>query len=81
MVTGYVEPSVAREIFGPADGVLAWGPNPGARARAVEGGYVVTYSGAFASGSRHATWLGPSCNVVEADGSPHLLPDGQPDFP
>jgi alkylation response protein AidB-like acyl-CoA dehydrogenase len=32
----------------------------------------------FASGGRHATWLGGHCVVIEADGSPRRDADGQP---
>ena len=32
---------------------------------------------AFASGGRHATWLGAHCPIFEADGRPRLEPDGQ----
>jgi len=32
---------------------------------------------AFASGARHATWLGAHCTVVKADGSPLIGPDGR----
>jgi alkylation response protein AidB-like acyl-CoA dehydrogenase len=77
MAAGYLEEPVAREIFGPPDGVLAWGPSPGAKAIATEGGYIVNYSGSFASGSRHATWLGALCLVCEADGSPRLRANGK----
>ena len=49
----------AREIFGPRDAVLAWGPpNRSGRARPVDGGYRLNGTWQFASGSRHATWLG-----------------------
>ncbi len=73
MVAAYLPPDVAREIF--ADdprGVLAWGPGPDARAVAVEGGYRVTGTWSFASGGRHATWLGGQCPILDADGSPRL---------
>jgi indole-3-acetate monooxygenase len=59
--------------------VLAWGPPSEGRAVAVAGGYRVSGKWSFASGCRHATWLGPSCAVVEADGTPCRLPDGEPD--
>src|SRR5262245_44428465 len=40
MSAAYVEPAVAREIFGGARAVMAWGPvGPNAKAVAVEGGY------------------------------------------
>ncbi|HEY5726739.1 MAG TPA: acyl-CoA dehydrogenase, partial [Methylomirabilota bacterium] len=32
MVGAYLTPEIAREIFGPRDAVLAWGPGPDARA-------------------------------------------------
>jgi alkylation response protein AidB-like acyl-CoA dehydrogenase len=75
----FLDRSVAQEIFG-ADpkAVLAWGPPSEARAVAVEGGYRVTGRWSFASGCRHATWLGPSAPIVEADGTPRRLPDGRP---
>ncbi len=77
MAAGYLERSVARRIFGNPDDVLAWGPSPGAKAVATDSGYVVNYNGSFASGSRHATWLGAHCLVHEGDGQPRLRPDGK----
>ena len=69
MVSAYLAPEVAREIFGDG-GVLAWGPPERSRAVAVEGGYRMSGRFNFASGSRHATWLGGQAPIVEADGSP-----------
>jgi alkylation response protein AidB-like acyl-CoA dehydrogenase len=65
MSAAYLEPEVAREIFGPADGVLAWGP-PGAPypAEPVEGGYRISGKWRFASGSHHATWLGAHAPIA-----------------
>src|SRR5215471_14875149 len=60
MTAAYLDPEAAREIFGGPRGILAWGPGPGT-ARRVEGGYRVTATWSFASGSHHATWLG--CHV------------------
>jgi indole-3-acetate monooxygenase len=77
MAAGYLEPATAREVFGNPNDVLAWGPSPGAKAVATEGGYIVNYSGSFASGSRHATWLGALCLVCEADGSSRLRVNGK----
>src|SRR5271156_4852715 len=54
MTAAYLEPAAACEIFGGARGILAWGPGPGT-ARAVDGGYRVTASWSFASGSHNAT--------------------------
>jgi indole-3-acetate monooxygenase len=69
MVSAYLAPEAAHEIFGDG-GVLAWGPPESARAVAVDGGYRVTGRFNFASGSRHATWLGAHAPVVAADGTP-----------
>lgn len=80
MVVGYMEKEAAREILGPRDAVIAWGPSPKARAVAVEGGYRIDYSGMFASGSRYATWLGGHCPVFEADGTQRLNALGRPEI-
>jgi len=80
MSAAYIELDAAREIFGPADSVLAWGPPmPGAtnRALAVDGGYRVSGSWQFASGSRQATWLGAAVAVFDGD-APRLTPAGKP---
>ncbi len=79
MAAAYVAPAVARKIFGPARAVMAWGPvGPNAKAMLVEGGYRASGSWSFASGIKHADWLGCHCPVVEPDGSPRLGPDGKP---
>jgi indole-3-acetate monooxygenase len=77
MTAAYLDPAAACEIFGGPHGILAWGPGPGT-ARIVEGGYRVTASWSFASGSHHATWLGCHVPVVEANGAPLSNPDGSP---
>ena len=80
MSAPYLEPAVAREIFGPPRGILAWGPDlPGAgRGVAVEGGIRVTGRWGFATGSRHATWLGAHVPIFEPDGTPRMNPNGRP---
>jgi alkylation response protein AidB-like acyl-CoA dehydrogenase len=69
MSAAYLSPAAAREIFGPATGILAWGP-PGApfEARPVEGGYRVSGKWRFASGSHHASWLGAHMKIAGAPG-------------
>jgi indole-3-acetate monooxygenase len=76
MSAAYLAPESARKIFGPADAVLAWGAGAQGKAVAAKGGYVASGKWFFASGSRHATWLGGHCKVFEADGSPRLGRDG-----
>ncbi len=79
MIAPYLAPEIAREIFGGPRGILAWGPElPNAgKCVAVDGGYRVTGRWGFATGSRHATWLGAHCPIFEQDGSPRLGPNGR----
>jgi len=68
MAAAYLDPAVAQRVFGDPRAVLAWGPGPGAKAVAVDNGYRVTGAWSFASGCRHATWLGAQAPVFEKDG-------------
>jgi len=83
MTAAYLDLPVAQEIFGDDPrAVLAWGPGP--KVQAVEctvngvHGYKVTGVWAFASGWRHATWLGAHCPVFLADGTRKTDADGRP---
>ena len=78
MTSAYLDPEVAREIFGAKRGIVAWGPPGPAEARAVPGGYRLTGTWSFASGSHHATWLGAHVAILTPDGTPQLRPDGGP---
>jgi alkylation response protein AidB-like acyl-CoA dehydrogenase len=75
MTAAYLGAEAAREIFGGPRGILAWGPGPG-KARRVRGGYRVTASWSFASGSHHATWLGCHVPIYGEDGEQLCDPDG-----
>jgi len=79
MVSAFVEPAVAEAMFAHEPrAVLAWGPGPNARAQEVDGGYRVNGSFAFASGGRHATWLGGYCTIEGSDrGRTMLFPADQ----
>src|SRR5258707_8455690 len=78
MSAAYLDLPVAKAIFGDDPrAVLAWGPGPRVRAIECEGGYKVTGVWAFASGCRHATWLGAHCPIWQADGTPRLGPSGR----
>jgi alkylation response protein AidB-like acyl-CoA dehydrogenase len=73
MVAAYLRPDVAHAMFGRRPtGVLAWGPPSSSRAVVADGGYRLSGTFNFASGSRHATWLGGQAPIVEADGTPRL---------
>ena len=77
MSAAYLDLPVAYAIFGnDPRAVLAWGPGPKVTAIECEGGYTVTGVWAFASGGRHATWLGAHCPIIEADGTPRLEANG-----
>ena len=79
MIAPYLPEETAREVFGDRDGILAWGPDlPGAgRTVVVEGGYRVTGRWGFATGSRHARWLGCHTPLFDPDGTPRKLPNGR----
>jgi alkylation response protein AidB-like acyl-CoA dehydrogenase len=78
MTSSYLDPEVAHEIFGGKRGIVAWGPPGPAEAREVPGGYRLTGTWSFASGSHHATWLGAHVAILTPDGKPQLRPDGGP---
>jgi alkylation response protein AidB-like acyl-CoA dehydrogenase len=77
MTAAYLEPDAAREIFGASHGILAWGPGPG-EARIVPGGYRVTATFSFASGSHDASWLGAHVPIIDEHGEPLRHSDGSP---
>jgi alkylation response protein AidB-like acyl-CoA dehydrogenase len=78
MAAAYLDLPVAHAIFGnDPRAVLAWGPGPKVRAVECEGGYKVTGVWSFASGGRHATWLGAHCPIYAADGSPKRDVNGE----
>jgi alkylation response protein AidB-like acyl-CoA dehydrogenase len=70
---------VAAKIFGnDPHAVLAWGPGPKVKAVASDdGSYRVSGTWSFASGCRHATWLGAHSPIFEADGRPRLDSEGR----
>lgn len=79
LAAAYLDPDVVRSVFGSPGAVLAWGPvGQKAKAVIVEGGYRVSGTWPYASGSRHARWLAGHCPVVDAGGNPQMWPDGKP---
>ncbi len=79
LIAGFLPPDSADAIFGrnPAT-ILAWGAGPSGRARVTPGGYSVTGTWAFASGGRHANWLGGHSIVEEPDGAIRRDGNGAP---
>jgi alkylation response protein AidB-like acyl-CoA dehydrogenase len=74
----YLDPEAARTVFGDPRATCAWGPPNDCRGIAVPGGYRVTGRWDFASGCRHASWMGAHGTVVEPDGSLRLNNFGRP---
>ncbi len=60
MTAAYLEPSVARDIFGPDTGILAWGPGPG-EARAVPGGFRVSGNSISPAAAGSPVGWAPTC--------------------
>jgi indole-3-acetate monooxygenase len=76
LAAAFLDPAVAREIFGAVDGILAWGPPGNPEVKKVPGGYRLTGTWAFASGSHNASWLGAHILERGADGTPVKRDDG-----
>ncbi len=79
MISAYMDRDAANEIFNSPPGILAWGAIAH-EVKAEPGGYRANARWDFASGSRHASWLGAHVRIVEADGSPRKKPDGAPEI-
>ena len=78
MAAAYLDRPAALQVFGPPDGIVAWGPVAPSEARMVEGGYRVTGSWNFASGGHQASWLGGQSFVYDPNGQQVRKPDGSP---
>ena len=78
LIAAFLELDVARTIFADARTIVAWGPPNATRASVVAGGYRLTGRWDFASGCRHANWMGAHGHVVETDGSLRLNRFGRP---
>jgi alkylation response protein AidB-like acyl-CoA dehydrogenase len=78
LFASYLDPAAARTVFGGPRATCAWGPPNDCRGIAVPGGYRVTGRWDFASGCRHASWMGAHGTVVEPDGSLRLNNFGRP---
>ena len=74
----YLGLDTARRVFGEPRATCAWGPPNECQGIAVPGGYRITGRWDFASGCRHASWMGAHGAVVEPDGSLRLNRFGRP---
>jgi alkylation response protein AidB-like acyl-CoA dehydrogenase len=65
MSAAYLDSKIAQQMFGPIDGILAWGPPGGPfEAERVPGGYTISGTWRFASGCQNATWLGAHVKIA-----------------
>jgi alkylation response protein AidB-like acyl-CoA dehydrogenase len=78
MAAAYLDRETAMEVFGPPEGIVAWGPPAPSEAHIVKGGYRVTGEWNFASGGHQASWIGGQSRVFGPDGAPRLRPNGTP---
>ena len=76
MSAAFLEPKISRKVFGPKNSVLAWGAGIAGKAVRCDGGYKITGTWQFASGSGHATWLGGHSMVFDANDVPVLKANG-----
>ncbi|MBT2479788.1 acyl-CoA dehydrogenase family protein [Streptomyces sp. ISL-94] len=72
--SGYLDDSVAREMYPGLDLANSGWIYPQGRAVRVEGGYRLTGRWKFGSGSSHCDWLGAGCLVVDENGTPEADP-------
>jgi len=80
MTAAYLAPDVANDIWGnDPRAVLAWGPGK-AEAVQTDNGFSLSGNLMFASGGRHATWLGAHTPVKTASGETVLNGAGKPEL-
>lgn len=79
MTAAYLDPDVARQVFGKPDDIMAWGAIAH-DIQAVPGGYTISARWDFASGMRQANWLGAHVQVLDADGTRRMKPNGTPEI-
>ncbi len=80
MASAYVEPQVAKKVFGDPRAVFTFGftrGEPPCLAVPVEGGWNINGTWTFASGNRIATWLGGHCRICDENETPLKHPDGR----
>ena len=78
-IAGYLQPEIARRIFGGGRTVVAGTINPTGKAFAVDGGHRVTGRWAYGSGILHSTWTLGNCIVHDRDG-PRRGSSGAPEI-
>lgn len=77
MTAAFLDAEPASEVFGPQRSVLAWGAGVQGTATLTDGGYLISGKWSFASGGKHATWIGAHCRVLNPDGTQVRNADGR----
>jgi alkylation response protein AidB-like acyl-CoA dehydrogenase len=78
-LAAFLKPEQAQRLFGSVDSVLAGQLRPPQRADLCDGGYRVSGTFHFASGSGHASVMTCGCTIYE-NGKPRLTKSGHPDI-
>jgi indole-3-acetate monooxygenase len=78
-LAAFLKPEPAQRLLGGVESVVAGQLRPPQRAEVVEGGYRVSGTFHFASGSGHASVMTCGCTVYE-DGRPRLTRGGHPEI-
>jgi alkylation response protein AidB-like acyl-CoA dehydrogenase len=76
LTAGRLDPRWAAEIYGDPLAVTGGYAMPAGRARAVDGGLVVSGEWQWGSFTHHCTWIGGGCLLVGEDGTPSPREDG-----
>jgi alkylation response protein AidB-like acyl-CoA dehydrogenase len=79
MTAAYLDADVAHQVFGKPADIMAWGA-VAHEVRVVPGGYRISARWDFASGMRQANWLGAHVQILEADGTRRMKPNGAPEI-
>ncbi len=76
LLSAFMEPACAREVFGRPDAISGGFAQPMGRATSVDGGLRVTGRWQWGSGTQHCTHVGGGILVVDGDGRPAPRADG-----
>jgi len=76
LLSGYLPPEFAAEIYGDPAACTGGYAMPGGRARPVDGGLLVSGTWQWGSGTDHCTWIGGGVLLVDGEGSPAARADG-----
>ena len=76
LLAAFMDPDQARVVYGPPNAITGGFAQPMGRARAVDGGLLVTGRWQWGSGTQHCTMVGGGVLVVGDDGAPAARHDG-----